>query len=239
MPDHLIDTPIKLATCNRCGAYVYLAHSSGIRAAADVAVAGRDAYIAALMGGRRLFDLVEAAGRPQKLLHRSHVSPVPAFDAAGLQEVANGRRKVLAEHGCGAHAMDAVKFTEVEQGPPSVPAMPGERRDGRHQPAALESGVPTSSPAGPATHPRSDLPPEAQAAWEAINGSVPQTTLLKPSRAERAAARGHRRTARPRQITERPPRCDVCNAYIGSDEVYVGVQLGSTWVWAIHDPECP
>ncbi|GGR51809.1 hypothetical protein [Streptomyces roseolus] len=239
MTDHLIDTPIRLATCNRCGAYVYLAHSSGIRAAADVAVAGRDAYINAVLAGRRLFDLAETTGRPQKLLNRSHVSPAPTFDTNGAQETAQGRRKVLVEHGCGAHAMDATRFTEVEQVPPPAPATPGNPRGGTPHGTAPVAGATPSRPAGPANRPRSDLGAEAQAAWEAINGSVPRATLLKPPRSFGDAATGHRRTARPGRLTERPPRCDICNAYIGSDELYVGIQQGAAWVWAVHDGDCP
>ncbi|MFE6222987.1 hypothetical protein [Streptomyces sp. NPDC057854] len=239
MADHLVDTPIRLATCNRCGAYVYLAHSSGVRAAADVAVADRDAYISAVLAGRRLFDLAETAGRPQKLLVRTASSAVPAFDDHGTQQTAPGRRKVLAEHGCGAHAMDATKFTEVAQVPPPAPATPGNPRGGTPHGTAPVAGAAPSRPAGPATRRRSDLGPEAQAAWEAINGSVPQVTLLKPPRSFGDAATGHRRTARSRRLTERPPRCDICNAYIGSDELYVGIQHGSAWVWAVHDGDCP
>lgn len=206
MNDHLVDTPIKLATCNRCGAYVFLAHSSGVRSAADAAPAGRDAYIAAVIAGRRLFDLVEAAGRPQKLMTRTVRSQAPAFDAAGAQIAAQGRRKVLAEHSCGAHAMDATKFTEVEQGPPPVPAMPGERRDGHPQPTVHESGL---------------------------------TVEEIPRRSVARRAISHRSDIRisPR-ISERPPRCDICNAYIGSDEIYTGAQHGSVWKWAMHE-ECP
>lgn len=159
--DHLVDSPVKLGTCNRCRAYVYLAHSSGIRSAADVAPAGRDAYVAAALDGRRHFDLVEAAGRPSKLLTRTRGSQAPSFTLEGAQEAVQGRRPVLVEHGCGGHAQNMIKFTEVEERPPSAPAMPGERRGGHRQPPVHESGltveeIPRPYRVAPATRRRSD-----------------------------------------------------------------------------------
>lgn len=140
--DHLVDSPVKLGTCNRCGAYVYLAHSSGIRSAADVAPAGRDAYVAAALDGRRHFDLAEAAGRPVKLLTRTPRSQAPTFTLEGAQEAVQGRRPVLVEHGCGGHAQNMIKFTEVEQGPPSARVTPGgSHAGGPRRPPVHESGL--------------------------------------------------------------------------------------------------
>lgn len=195
--DHLIDTPIRLATCNRCGSYVFLAHASGVRAAADVAPADRDAYIAAVMDGRRSFDLLEAAGRPQKLLGRTQGSRAPSFDPGGAQIASQGRRKVLVEHGCGGHAQNMLRFVEVEQGPPSARVTPGSSHAGGDlRRAAHESGLTVEE------IPRSPAAP--------VN----------------------------RRLSERPPRCDICNAVIGSDEIYWGIQHGTRWVYAVHE-ECP
>lgn len=115
MTDHLLDTTPKLAQCGRCQGWVYLAEASGIRSAADVAPADRGAYIAALTSGRRLFRLTEAAGRPHRLLAVRPAGLRPSFDESGRQ---TGAQRLLAEHGCGGHAMDAVRFTELVQEPP-------------------------------------------------------------------------------------------------------------------------
>lgn len=209
MSDHLVDTPIRLAQCNRCEAYVYLAHASGVRAAADVAPAGRDAYIGALVAGRRTFDLVEAAGRPHKLRTRRLDAQPPSYDPNGAQTAAEGRRAVLVEHGCGSHAQNAVRFTEVAQGPLQAPATPGERRGGTRPEPVHASGLTVEeiprSPAGRASRPRSDV--------ITVAGTRPR-------------------------IAERPPRCDICNAYIGSDELFWGIQHGNTWYMAEHE-DCP
>ncbi|RSS39055.1 hypothetical protein [Streptomyces sp. WAC08241] len=68
--DHLVDSPVRLGQCNRCQGYVFLANSSGVKSAAGTAPADRGAYIAAAIDGRRLFDLAEQAGQPQRLLTR-------------------------------------------------------------------------------------------------------------------------------------------------------------------------
>lgn len=164
--DHLVDSPVKLGTCNRCGAYVYLAHSSGIRSAADVAPAGRDTYVTAALDGRRHFDLVEAAGRPSKLLTRTLGSPAPSFTLEGAQIAVQGFRPVLVEHGCGGHAQNMIRFTEVEQRPPSARVTPGgSHAGGPRRPPVHESGltveeIPRPSPAEPATRRLSSRPPK-------------------------------------------------------------------------------
>lgn len=158
--DHLVDTKIKLGQCNRCEAFVFLAMSSGIRSAADVTPADRDAYIATLMDGRRSFDLGEVAGRPSKLLSRRLGSPAPPYDPGGSQISAQGRRKVLVEHGCGGRARNMVTFREVEQGPPPARAMPGSSRAGGPLPEAAHGlrveSIPRS-PASPASRHRSEV----------------------------------------------------------------------------------
>jgi len=110
--DHLIDTKIKLGICNRCSQYVFMAMSSGARAAADPAPATREAYIAALMDGRRVFRLLTAAGRPHKLLSPRVRDLAPEFDAGGAQTGAQG---FLVEHGCGGRQRNMLTFEEVEQ----------------------------------------------------------------------------------------------------------------------------
>lgn len=163
MSDHLVDTPVKLGQCNRCQQYVWLAMASGVRSAADVAPAAREAYVAALVDGRRTFGLITQAGRPWKLSTRRLGDPAPVFGSQGLQEPPEGSRAVLVEHGCGGHARNMVSFREVEQGPPPARATHGgSRSGGPHPVAAHESGlvveeIPRRSPVRPASH----LPSEA------------------------------------------------------------------------------
>lgn len=152
MNGHLLDTTPKLAQCNRCQGWVYLAEASGIRSAADVAAVDRTAYISALTQGRRLFRLVEAAGKPHRLLSVRPACLDPSFDENGRQ---TGAQRLLAEHGCGGHAMNAVRFTELAAGPPSAPATRGSHRGGPHQPPAPAGKARPSPPAPSASHPRS------------------------------------------------------------------------------------
>lgn len=159
-----IDTDIRLATCHRCGTYVFLAHSSGVGTAADPAPATQDAYIQALVGGRRTFWLMTQAGRPHRLLTRRPQSTAPTFDPGGAQTGTQGR-EVLVEHGCGGHTLDMNTFTEVAQSPPPARVTPGRHTGGPHQPAAPGFHIDWSkvgeppSPAKPATpHPSSPYP---------------------------------------------------------------------------------
>ncbi|MFF8831352.1 hypothetical protein [Streptomyces sp. NPDC015131] len=159
-----VDTPIRVAQCVRCQAYVFLCHSSGVRTTADPAPVTRDGYVAALMSGRRVFDLQTQAGRPHKLFVRTRRSTPPAFGPDGRQTgvhrplggALHQQRPVLAEHGCGANAMDAAKVEELPDPPRTAPATPGARRGGSHQHGAPGSTAATPSRAGSANHRRSD-----------------------------------------------------------------------------------
>lgn len=156
MPENFRDTPLKLAQCPRCDGYVFLAESSGIRAAADVVAASRDDYVATLVAGRRTFDLLEASGRPYKLLGRRIGSPAPSFDPAGRQTAAEGVRRVLVEHGCGAEAKSMAVVGVADEGPPSARATRG-GRSGGPRPATAPGSAPTGSlPAGPVSPHRSE-----------------------------------------------------------------------------------
>jgi hypothetical protein len=115
--DHLVDTEIKLGQCNRCQAYVFMAMASGVRSAADPAPVDRGGYIAALTEGRRLFRLVERAGRPYKLQTRRPADLEPSFDPGGAQ---TGSQHLLAEHGCGGHQRNMITFTELAQPEPTT-----------------------------------------------------------------------------------------------------------------------
>lgn len=130
-----------------------MAMSSGIRSAADPAPATRDAYIAALTDGRRVFRLTTVAGRPSKLLVVAPGRLRPSFDAGGAQ---TGTQPLLVEHGCGGRQRNMLTFTEVEQGPPSALAMRGERKGGNLLATALGGGRIESLPAGRVSRHRSD-----------------------------------------------------------------------------------
>jgi hypothetical protein len=113
--DHVIDTPVRLARCNRCKAYVWLAMSSGIRSAADTTPATHAAWIAAIVDGRRTFRLTKAAGKPHKLLCRPLGAQPPVFGPEGVQESTLGLGEVVVEHGCGGHARNMLTFEEIPQ----------------------------------------------------------------------------------------------------------------------------
>lgn len=140
MSQHVVDTQVKLAKCNRCGSYVWLGMASGVRAAADVGAATHPAWIAAVSTGRRTFRLAKRAGKPSRLLCESLGGKPPSFTPEGVQDVTGGRDEVVVEHGCGAAARDMLTFEEVQQGPPQARATPGSSRAGGSlQSAALAS----------------------------------------------------------------------------------------------------
>jgi hypothetical protein len=145
--DHLVDTPVRLAQCNRCRSYVWLAMASGVRSAADVAPATHTAWIAAIAEGRRTFRLTRAAGKPHKLLCTPLGAQIPTFGVNGAQEPAQGRPEVVVEHGCGGAARNMLTFQEVEQAPAQTVCetwrasgwLPPPGKCGRERNAALRS----------------------------------------------------------------------------------------------------
>ena len=231
MSQYLVDTEIKLGQCNRCESYVFMAMSSGVRSAADPAPADRDAYIAALTDGRRVFRRSDRAGRPWKLRSDPPRWVDPSFDAGGAQTAPGD---VLVEHGCGGHQRNMLTFTEVAPGPPSPPARHGSSGGGSLLQAALGGGRIESLPARPATRPRSDTnlgtstPSMApQTAWEAVGG------LPGRMRAQTASdPRGESWTGRMGSV-----RCHICDRIIDQSEPFAGIHHGR-WVWAVHE-ECP
>lgn len=106
MSQHFITTPIKLATCNRCGAYLWTCHTEGFRAAADpIPLADLDAYVAALAAGRQAYEVQTLAGRPERLRMVSRSTPLAERLAAG---------RLVASHDCGTRSMNATAaVTEV------------------------------------------------------------------------------------------------------------------------------
>lgn len=130
MTSHLIDTDVKVATCNRCGDYVFTCQSSGLRVAADLTPLDVEAVRAALRDRRALYDQVDQSGRPWRLQRRTALSSWPPF--AG--------RKVLGEHACGAKGMDSTSVTEI---PPKRSGASSTARQ-----ATVPVGVPRRSDGG-------------------------------------------------------------------------------------------
>lgn len=81
----LIDTQIKLATCNSCGSYVLAV--AGV--AAEPTPLDAESYRAALIAGRSTYDVITEAGRPWRLRLRTASVSSDACD-------------IVASHPCGA-----------------------------------------------------------------------------------------------------------------------------------------
>lgn len=219
----LQNTPIKLATCNRCQAYVFACDADGIRTAADPAPLGDTAaYVQALTRGLRVFDLVEQAGRPHKLLTRTVAAGAPRFGAEPVSGAHSASpsaprttapRPILAEHGCGAAGRDTSKAEAVAVGPPSAPATHGDSKAGRRPGAA--PGQPQGSSQGP--NPK---------------GS-PAGSPFPAGHASRLPSEKHLYVGRIGQ-----PRCDRCGKRVDHGEEYIGIHCGR-WIWAEHDGRCP
>jgi hypothetical protein len=143
---HLVDRPVKLATCPRCSGYVLTGHVSGMREAVDPQPLPPDALRAALLAGKRVFRLEEQGGRPWMLRFLG-----PRAAHAGL--------KILAEHGCAVRSARPVEFEELPANPPQAPVTPGESVAGLLQPLApvlvSQWAQAAPSPVTHANHPRS------------------------------------------------------------------------------------
>lgn len=107
MTKYLIDTQPKIATCTRCGEYVFACHASGDRVAVDIRPLTVEAYRDAIMAGLKTYDQIEHAGRPHKLMPRTTDSGWPPYKG----------RKVLADHACGTRSMNT-KVVETTELPP-------------------------------------------------------------------------------------------------------------------------
>lgn len=98
-----IDTQPVVATCNRCGKYVFACTVSGLKVAADIAPVDRDGYVAALVARRGTYNQVDQGGRPWRLQRRTAANSWPPW----------GGRKVLAEHACGAMGQDSAEVSVI------------------------------------------------------------------------------------------------------------------------------
>lgn len=105
------DTPIVVATCNRCKAYVFACEVNGCKSAVDITPLDVEAYRGALVSGRATYDQLEQAGRPWKLHARGPSSEWPPF----------ANRKVLGEHQC-TRGMNVTGFDVSEVPAPKAHA---------------------------------------------------------------------------------------------------------------------
>lgn len=239
----MMTTPITLSTCGRCGAYVFACQVDGLKTMADPAPLDQAGYLAALVAGLRVFDLIEAAGRPQKLRTRSGASQPPIGHGQGSTEplaysygTLSGH--ILAEHGCGASALDAAKAEVVPVGPPRAPATPGASRGGHRRqtaPASAQASMPLPQGSGAAA-PSSTTPPSPSAAGHAsdhllIMGRTESQNGTPP----REGVTGDEgiRAQDPGQ-----PTCATCGRVIRVNEIHWAIQHGHNYIHAQHE-RCP
>lgn len=126
MGKHIIDTKIKIATCNRCKSYVFACEVAGLRTMADpkpvVDLAeARDALIAK----RGLYKVLYVAGKPTKL--QTVTRDIPAHLGG-----------IVAGHDCGSKNSSAIEVPPP--GPHQALVKPGRHQDGyRPDPVHVEA----------------------------------------------------------------------------------------------------
>jgi len=130
---HLIDTPIKIATCNRCAAYVMACDVSGVRTMADPTPLGTPESLRdALLDGKAAYRVLHMAGKPWKL---QSLNPLNMGESG----------TVVAAHDCGmATANNRREVEVVPEGPQSAPATRGRLPGGSH-PATALAGAQTAT----------------------------------------------------------------------------------------------
>lgn len=128
-----ISTPVKLAQCQKCNAYVFSATVAGLNAVINPApLAETDDVRAALLEGKSLYHVRMVGGKPQK-----------AVSVIGTQVGESIKHGVplWAQHGCAAGGTVRASRVEVPPvGPQRAPVTPGEGRDGFRHPTAPVGG---------------------------------------------------------------------------------------------------
>lgn len=120
---HLIDTPMELANCDRCKAHVWKCSVSGLGVVVDVAqLDGMDDVRRRLMMGRTVYRILDG----RKL--------------AVFRPLSTRGAGFLVEHWCGPGVVGAKAVETVTVGPHQAPATPGRLPDGFHQPTAPADG---------------------------------------------------------------------------------------------------
>lgn len=145
-----------LAQCGRCRAFTLLDKTGPVPLAVDFMAAGRDGYIAALLGRVSLYGVQKRQNGATRLLAPSAGNAPPTFTPEGVQ---TGTPPLHVEHSCPASVQRVVKATSPKD---SAPATPGAPPDGSRPLAAhvyAARGPATRSPAATATHHLSDAYP--------------------------------------------------------------------------------
>ncbi|WP_432001212.1 hypothetical protein [Streptomyces sioyaensis] len=129
MSEHLITTPVAIATCPRCREYVFACLVDGIDTLADMKpLTTQSDYVQCLVDTRRTFDVTQLQnGVTHKLITRTPSSrPFNADDPA---------HPILREHSCGVLQRDAARAELVVGPPPQAPVTHGRQTGGlRPQP---------------------------------------------------------------------------------------------------------
>lgn len=106
---HLLDTPVALAQCDRCKAYVFQCSASGLRVIVDPApLDGMNGVRDSLIAGKAVYRKIEANGILQRLT--AHAIPLVVREGAHL----------LADHSCGPGLVGAADVEQRQEGPPAV-----------------------------------------------------------------------------------------------------------------------
>lgn len=121
---HLIDTPMELANCDKCKAYVFKCDVSGIRTIVDCGpLDGMDDVRRRLMMGRSVYRIL-----PGRKL--AQFAPLSTNTEGGY----------LVEHWCTAGTTGAKAVEVAPVGPHQAPATPGGPKGGFHHPTVPGSG---------------------------------------------------------------------------------------------------
>lgn len=194
---------MQLAQCPRCQRYGWKGVVTGFNVLADATpLTTPEQFRDALLSQLAIYEIKGIAGADAKYL--KVVSP----------KNLDGKRKagatLVADHGCGAPARDAVPVEVTHAGPQSAPVTPGRPADGFRPPHAPGSG----SQGHAAPSPLLDL----------LSAEV--GSLENPLEAAKHAI-PHR---------SKPTRCGTCRKLITGDELgIIGVQYDGRWQFAWHE----
>ncbi|MEU8683163.1 hypothetical protein [Streptomyces sp. NPDC048611] len=173
MSEHLITTPVAIATCPRCHEYVFACLVDGIDTLADMKpLTTQSDYVQHLVDTRRTFDTTQLQnGVTHKLITRTPSSrPFNADDPT---------HPILGEHSCGVLQRDATRAELVPVTPPSAPVTPGRHPDGHHPQPAPEKAPQghTASPAARHANPRPSNPIRCDQCNERIRPDEPHVAI--------------------------------------------------------------
>lgn len=132
MGQFMIDTEIKVSTCNRCSDVIFACQVSGFKVMADPKPLGdMESIRGALIEGKGIYRVNRIANKPHKLKR------LGAGNAITLD--------VIADHSCGMSTANNSRPVEaVPLGPHQAPVTPGRPVGGFH-PATALAGAQTSA----------------------------------------------------------------------------------------------